>query len=103
MPSKNSLTAQMELDSKDSMTKEEDFFDNIHELKNRLTVIYGGSQLVALQLKQALEKSDILKYVIPDDFLENLEFVCEEVEKIKGIIDNLDYTYRLDRNKEPNK
>lgn len=100
MRSKNSLTTQIERDSEDSMINKEEFLDQIHELKNQLTVICGGSQLVALQLKQALEKYEMLKHTVPPDFLENLDLIHKAVLKTKKLILNLDDDYQIDRKKE---
>ena len=100
MTQKNSITTQMELDSEDSKVLKEEFLDHIHDFKNQLTVIYGGSQLVAIQLKQIIEKYDILKLIIPPDFLENLDLISKAVIKTKNLLKIIDDDYRLDRKKE---
>jgi signal transduction histidine kinase len=94
------MTSPVELDSKDLRTKEKVFSDNIHELKNRLTVIYGGTQLLALHIRKALEQYDTLKYIFPDDLLEDVYSLIEEIVKMKRVIKELDHNYRLDRKKE---
>ena len=85
----NSLSAHMKLNSKEEKSKKDAFSDQIHELKNRLTVIYGLSDLIAYQLRQTIEKHVDLKKILPEDLLESIDMICEEIIKSKEVIYDL--------------